>query len=201
MFHQILGLLIFLWSTDINPSTIKRITNYFFTLSNEFLHKMSSMEEGVFRNLCKGTFLDKVDTSIGIVVILGFLDKSLDIATVKIEDSEFDADIIRNSSYRHLSIMHLEVKKEVLIINVGEEIGVHHKNIIVVKSVHKLNATNSAKELRLTKGMYLYTITRGSKVLLDLLPKVVNSHIDMLHSIRNQTIHIMINDTLVSHFK
>ena len=122
MFHQFLSSLKLLWSADINPCTIKRIANDLLTLSNEFLYKMSSMKEGVFWNLCKCPLLYEIDTCISILIILGFLNESLNIATIKIKNSEFNADIVRNSSNRHLCVVHLEVEKKVLIINVGKEI-------------------------------------------------------------------------------
>ena len=38
-------------------------------------------------------------------------------------------------------------------------------------------------------------------MLLQLLAKVVNSHIDILHAIRPQTIYIMIDNALASYFE
>lgn len=74
-------------STYVYPCTIQRVSDNLLALSDEFLYKMSGMEEGVFGNLSKGTLLDEVDASIGIVVVFGLLNKSLDVASIKVENA------------------------------------------------------------------------------------------------------------------
>ena len=83
------------------------------------------MKESIFRNLGKDSLLDEVDTCIGIIAILWLLDEPLDVTTIKIQDSELNADVVRNSSYRHLCIVHLKMEEEVLIIDISEKVGIH----------------------------------------------------------------------------
>ncbi len=201
MAHQILCLLIFLRSTYIYPRAIKRIAYYLSTLRNQFLNKVSSMEESIFWYLSKGTFLYKVDSCIGVIVKFWLFQKTLDVATVKIKNAQLDTHIIGDSSDGHFRIVLLEMEKEVLIVDVSEKIRIHHKNGIIKKCIYKLNATNSTKELGLPECTHLHTITRSSKMFLQLLTKIVNSHIDMLYSIRNQTVYIMVNNTFSPNFK
>lgn len=73
--------------TYIYPGTVKRVADDLLALGDELLHKMGGMEEGIFGNLGKGTFFDKVNASIGIVVVLRFLNKSFDVATIKVENA------------------------------------------------------------------------------------------------------------------
>ena len=87
MLHQFFRPLILLMRTNINPSTIERIADDLLALGNELLHKVGGMEEGIFWNLCQRTLLDEVDASIGIVVVLGLLDETFDIATIKVKDA------------------------------------------------------------------------------------------------------------------
>ena len=159
------------------------------------------MEESIFWNLSKSAFFDQVDACIGIVVILGFLDKSLNVVAIEIEDTEFDADVVRNCCYRHLCIMYLEMQEEILIVYVGEEVGVHHKDGIVVEDIYKLDATDSTQELWFTESANLYAIARSIEMFLYLFTKVVDSYIDVLHSIGNEAINIMVNDALTSYFE
>ena len=87
MLHQLLCPLILLMRTNIYPSSIKRIADDLLALSDELLHQVSGMEEGVFGYLGKGTLLDEVDAGIGIVVVFRLLDKSFDVATIKVENA------------------------------------------------------------------------------------------------------------------
>ena len=87
MLHQFLRPLILLMRSYIYPSTIKRVADDFLALGNEFLNKVSGMEEGVFWYLCQSTLLDEVDASIGIVVILWLLDKAFDVAPIEVENA------------------------------------------------------------------------------------------------------------------
>lgn len=73
--------------TYVYPRTVKRITDDLLALSDELLNKMGGMEEGIFGNLGKGTLLDEVDASIGIVVVLRFLNKSFDVTAIKVENT------------------------------------------------------------------------------------------------------------------
>ena len=201
MAHQILCLLILLWGTYIYPRAIKRIAYYLFTLRNQFLHKVSSMEESIFWYLSKGTFLYKVDSGISVIVKFWLFQKTLDVATVKIKNAQLYTHIIGDSSYGHFRIVLLEMEEEIFIIDISEKIRIHHKNGIIKKRIYKLNATNSTKELGLSESTNLNSITRSSKMFLQLLTKIVNSHINMLYSIRNQTVYIMVNNTFSSNFK
>lgn len=70
MLHQFLRPFIFLMRTYIYPSTIQRIADDFLALGNEFLNKVSGMEEGIIGNLCQSTLLDEIYAGICIVVIL-----------------------------------------------------------------------------------------------------------------------------------
>lgn len=72
---------------DIYPRAVEGIADDLLALSDELLNKMGGMEEGVFRNLGKGTLLDEVDAGIGIVVVFRLLDKSFDVATIKVENA------------------------------------------------------------------------------------------------------------------
>ena len=87
MFNQFFRSLVLLMSTDIYPRAVKRIADDLLALSDELLNKMGGMEEGIFRNLGKGTLLDEVDASIGIVVVFGLLNESFDVASIKVEDA------------------------------------------------------------------------------------------------------------------
>ena len=59
---------------DVYPRAIKRIADDLLALGDEFLNEVGGMEEGIFRNLGKGSLLDEVDAGIGIVVVFWFLD-------------------------------------------------------------------------------------------------------------------------------
>ena len=201
MFYQLFCSFVLLWSTNIYPSAIERIADDFLALGDELLYKVGGMEEGVFGYFSKGVLLDEIDTGIGIVVILRFLYETFDIAAIEIEDTKLDTDVVRNGSNRHLCIVHLEVEEEVLIVDVGEKVGVHHKDGIVVESIYELDAAYSTKELRFVESAYSYAIVRGGEVFFQLLSKIVDSHIDVLHSIRNEAIYIMVDDALASDFK
>ena len=74
-------------STYIYPCAIKRIADDLLALGDEFLDEVGGMEEGVFRDLCQCTLLDEVDAGIGIVVVFWLLDKSFDVATIKVENA------------------------------------------------------------------------------------------------------------------
>ena len=74
-------------STDIYPRAIKRIADDLLALRDEFLNEVGGMEEGIFRNLGKGSLLDEVDAGIGIVVVFGLLDESFNVATIKVENA------------------------------------------------------------------------------------------------------------------
>lgn len=87
MFHQLFRTLILLMRADIYPRAIKRISYDLLALGDELLYEMGGMEEGIFRNLGKSSLLDEVDASIGIVVILGFLNKSFDVSAIKVENA------------------------------------------------------------------------------------------------------------------
>ena len=156
-------------SADINPSAVERIADDLLALDDELLHKMGGMKEGIFRNLGNGTFLEEINAGIGIVVILRFLNEPLDVASIKVKDAQFDTDIVRNGRNGHLCIVHLEVEREVLIVDVGVEVGVHHKDSIVIESIYELDTTNRTEKFGLTEGTYLHTIARSGEVLLQLL--------------------------------
>ena len=126
MLHQFLRMLILLMGTDVYPRAIQGIANDLLTLGNEFLYKMGGMEEGVFRYLSEGTLLDEVDAGIGIVVILWLLYQSFDVAPIEVEDTQLYAHIVGNSSYRHLGIILFKMKVKVLVVNIGEEVRIHH---------------------------------------------------------------------------
>ena len=72
---------------DVYPRAIKRIADDLLALGDEFLNEVGGMEEGIFGYLGKSTLLDEVDAGIGIVVVFGLLDKSFDVATIKVEDA------------------------------------------------------------------------------------------------------------------
>ena len=201
MFHQILSLLILLRSTYVYPCSIKRIAYYLFTLRNQFLHKVSGMEENAVRYFSKGTLLYKVDSGIGVIVKFWLFQKPLDVATVKVKNAQFYTYIIGDSSNGHFRIVLLKMKEEIFIIDISEKIRIHHKNGIIIECIYKLNATNSTKELGLPECTHLHTITRCGKMPFQLLSKIVDRHIDMLYSIRNQTVYIMVNNTFSSNFK
>ena len=87
MFHQFFRPLILLMRADVYPRAIKRIADDLLALGDEFLNEVGGMEEGIFRNLGKGSLLDEVDAGIGIIVILRLFDKSFDVATIKVENA------------------------------------------------------------------------------------------------------------------
>lgn len=72
---------------DVYPRAIKRIADDFLALGDEFLNEVGGMEEGIFRNLGKGSLFYEVDAGIGIVVVFGLLDKSFDVAAIKVENT------------------------------------------------------------------------------------------------------------------
>ena len=109
MFNQFLRSVILLMSTYIYPCAIKRIADDLLALGDEFLNKVGGMEEGIFRNLGKGTLLDEVDAGIGIVVVFWLLNKTFNIATIKVENAELDAHVVGHCCYRHLCIVLLEM--------------------------------------------------------------------------------------------
>ena len=74
-------------STYIYPCAIKRIADDLFALRDELLDEVGGMEEGIFRNLSKGTLFDEVDTGIGIVVVFRLLDKTFNVSAIKVEDA------------------------------------------------------------------------------------------------------------------
>ena len=74
MFYQFFCPLILLMRADVYPRAIKRIADDLLALGDEFLNEVGGMEEGIFRNLGKGSLLDEVDAGIGIVVVFWFLD-------------------------------------------------------------------------------------------------------------------------------
>ena len=79
--------LVLLWCTDVYPRAVQWGTDNSLALVNQFLNKMGGMEEGIIWNLSKGTLLDEVDASISIVVVFGLLNKSLDVASIKVENA------------------------------------------------------------------------------------------------------------------
>ena len=87
MFYQFFRSLILLMSTYIYPCAIKWIADDLFALGDEFLNEVGGVEEGVFRNLGKGTLLDKIDACIGIVVVFWFLEESFDVSAIKVENA------------------------------------------------------------------------------------------------------------------
>ena len=91
------------------PRAVKRIADDLLGLRDELLNKMGGVEEGVFRYLCKGTLLDEVDTSIGIVVVFGLLNESFDVSAFKVENTKWNTYVIRHCCYRHLCIVLLEM--------------------------------------------------------------------------------------------
>ena len=93
------------------------------------------------------------------------------------------------------------MKEEVLIVDVCKEVGIHHQYSVVVKGIYKLYAADGAEELRLAEGANLNAFTWSSEVLLYLFAKVVDGDVDMLHTIRNQSIYIVVNDALASNFE
>ena len=122
MFNQIHCFCILLRSAYVNPGAVEGIADDLLALGDEFLNQVGGMEEGVFRDLCQSTLLDKVDTGIGIVVILWLLNQAFDVTTIKIKDAKLYADIIWDGSNRHFCIMELEVEEKILIVDIGEEI-------------------------------------------------------------------------------
>ena len=88
---------------------------------------------------------------------------------------------------------------EVLIVDVGKQVTVHHQHGVIIKVLHKLDAANSPKEFRFAHRLHLHLSTRHTEMLFYLLFQIVHRHGDMLHTIRNQTVYIMVNDALVTH--
>ena len=82
MFYQFFCPLILLMRADVYPRAIKRIADDLLALGDEFLNEVGGMEEGIFRNLGKGSLFYEVDAGIGIIVILRLFDKSFDVATI-----------------------------------------------------------------------------------------------------------------------
>ena len=183
MFYQILRLLILLWIAYIYPGTIERITYYFLILCNQLLDEVSCVEKFILGDFCQGTLLDEIDACISIVVILWLLDQTLDLTSIEVEDAVWDADIVWYSSYRHLGIVLLEVEEEVLIVDVGEEIRVHHQDGIVVEGIHELDAADGAQELWLAESAHLHSIARFGIMLLNLLAEVVDGHIEVIDAV------------------
>ena len=97
--------------------------------------------------------------------------------------------------------MLLEMEEEVLIVDIGEEVGVHNEYSVVIEGIHKLYAADGAEELRLSEGAYLNAFTWSSEMFFKLLAKVVDGYVDMLHSIRNKAVDIMVDDALTPYFK
>ncbi len=141
------------------------------------------MEECIFWYLSKGTLLDKINTSIGIVIIFRFLYETLNITTIQIKNTQLYTHIIGDSCYGHFRIILLKMKEEIFIIDISEKIRIHHKNGIIIECIYKLNATNSTKELGFPECTHLHSITSSGKMILQLLCKIVYSHIYMLYTI------------------
>ena len=87
MFYQFFRTLILLMSTYIYPCAIQRIADDLFPLGDEFLNKMSGMEERIFRYLGKSSLFYEIDAGIGIVVVFRLLDKTFNVATIKVENA------------------------------------------------------------------------------------------------------------------
>lgn len=85
--------------TDVYPGAVERVADDGLVLGDEFLNQISGVEEGLFWNLCKRTLLDEVDTCIGIIVILRFLQQSFNVEAFQIQDAEWNADVIWNGCY------------------------------------------------------------------------------------------------------
>ena len=87
MLNQLFRPLILLMGSNVYPRAIKWIADDLLALGDEFLNEVGGMEEGVFGYLGKGTLLDKVDAGIGIVIVFRLLDKSFNVATIKVENA------------------------------------------------------------------------------------------------------------------
>ena len=101
--------LVLLWSADVYPRAVQRVTDNSLALSNQFLYKVCCVEKGIFRYLGKCTLLDEIDAGIGIVVVFRLLNETFDISAIKVEDAKWNADVIWHCCYRHLRIMTLEM--------------------------------------------------------------------------------------------
>lgn len=75
------------------------------------------------------------------------------------------------------------MKEEVLIVDVGEEVGVHHQYSVVVEGIYKLDAADGAEEFWFTEGANLNAFSWSGKMLLYLFAKVVDGDVYMLHSV------------------
>ena len=101
--------LVLLWSADVYLRDVQRVTDNSLAMCNKLLYKVCCVEEGIFRNLGKGSLLDEIDAGIGIVVVFRLLNETFDISAIKVEVAERNADVIRHGCYRHLRIMTLEM--------------------------------------------------------------------------------------------
>ena len=99
MFYQILSLRQIGMLTDVDPSTVERVADDGLVLRNKLLYEVSSVEECLFRDLCKGTLLDEVDAGIGVIVIFRFLQESCEVAAFQIQDAEWNAYVMGNGGY------------------------------------------------------------------------------------------------------
>ena len=59
--------------TDVYPGAVERVADDGLVVGDEFLNQVSGVEEGLFWDLCKGTFLNEVDASIGVIVVFRLL--------------------------------------------------------------------------------------------------------------------------------
>ena len=133
------------------------------------------------------------------MVVLGFFQQPFDIASFEGEYAVRNTYVIWYCGNGHLGIVFLEVQEEVFVVDVGEEITVHQQNSVIEEFCYKLNATNCTKKMWLTNGLNLYTIARFLIMFLYLLFQIINSYINMLYSVRNQPVNIVVDDGFVAY--
>lgn len=71
----------------VYPRAVERIADDLFSLGDEFLNKMSGMEERIFRYLGKSSLFYEIDAGIGIVVVFRLLDKTFNVSAIKVENA------------------------------------------------------------------------------------------------------------------
>ena len=101
----------------------------------------------IFRNDIENVAFHQVDSRVGIVRERWFFFKRFHQIPLGFHHGIRNIYLIRNTSHHKIGLLVFKKEKQILEINIGEQVGIHHQNVLVHEIVNKRQSACCAQWL------------------------------------------------------
>lgn len=108
---------------------------------------------------------------------------------------------IWNCCHAHFCIIFLKMQEEIFVVDVCEQITIHHQYRVIIELIHETYTTNCTQILRFPYRLHLHLSSRFCEMFLQLLSEIIDRHGYIFYTITNQAVYIVVNDSFIPYLQ